>query len=710
MDLNLSIPDKIIPKFIAKRFAKTTSKKSIQELIQRIAGYSSSGGVPYERYIWMHNMHVWVYRCTNVISSAGVRAEPKQYREYYHNRILKREELPNEHPAVQILVNPNPNETGEDIREQIWISLCLTGMFFLAIEEEINRMQHLRSDRVTIVPDPKEYIGGYIYQVHGSQITWKKENVIFGKYYNPNHDYIGLAPMMPAANSIQSHLKATYWNLGFFDNSAMPLGLLTTQYNFANDKEYLKTIKDEWQELYGGYTKFGSVAVVGGGLDYKPITPTHSEMAFTDLLDKARDEIFGAFGVPKIFANAKEAENYSNLKEYEKMLWRHTMIPKLIKLQGWFNKYLNPRYAEKGERIITLFDLTQVEALREDIHKEADASRILVLSGQRTINEARDKRGETPLIGGDVTLIPMSFIPLENAGDVLNPKEPKVIPPSKRLKASKDGQEFDSILKTSETRFNHWMITKDIVLNNERLMIRGLSALFTDWHEHVQRELDRLKIAKGVDTKDVPRFDVESVMWDVESAKDMLDRLGSPIFEDTMNKGGTRVMATIGVEVAFDLTDPRVMEILSQRTQRFVEHIAESNWDAMKASLQEGLNNSETMRELSERVTADMGRSITNAPTIARTETLPCYHEGQMEGMRQSGVVERKEWMSAFTDTSRDGHMDADSQKTDLDGFFVVSDDEGNTDYLQYPGDPSGTASNIINCLCDVLPVIEIEE
>ena len=124
----------------------------------------------------------------------------------------------------------------------------------------------------------------------------------------------------------------------------------------------------------------------------------------------------------------------------------------------------------------------------------------------------------------------------------------------------------------------------------------------------------------------------------------------------------------------------------------------------MKASLSEGIHNGENSRQLAERVRETMGHEINNAPTVARTEINPAYQSGNLEGMRQSGVVKKKEWLSAFTANSRDEHVSADGQKVGLDDYFIVDGEP-----LQYPGDPSGSASNIIGCLCDTLPVLEGE-
>ena len=660
----------------------------------------------YRQMVWMHNLHVWVYRCTQVITSAGKRIQPYQERIYVKGGIQKKERLPFDHKAVTILKNPNPWDTTSDLLEKIWVSLCLTGMFFLYYDKRKHELWHLRSDRMRIIPSKTNYIKQFEYKVNNKVTVYTPDTIIYGRYYHADDDLYGLSPMQAAANSINSYLRAQKWNLNFFDNAAMPLGILRTDARLNQDE--IDLLKKEWQKLYGGYKKWGSTAVMSGGIEYKPINPTHKDMAFKELLAIARDETASAYGIPSIFLNSEKEANYANLREYLRMFWRDTMISRVHSLEDWFDKFLNQRFASKGEWIHTNFDLTQVEALREDIQKEAEASRILVLSGQRSPDEAREKRGEPPLADGSGTepLVPMSFIKISQVGEALGGS----VPPTGKIplgkSKDKDFYAIKSILTTKEQRFNHWLETKDIIVSNQLKLRRLLIAIFNDWENHVINALKRKKAVKKKDTKGPYDYDftVEDVLFDLEGGKDVLGKAGMPIFEDSMEKGGKRALATIGTGTSFDITNPRAQDILNGRNQRFKTHIAEQYWFNMKDSLTEGMQTGETIKQLTERVEHEMGKAVNNAQTIARTEVLPSYHEGQMEGMEQSGVVEKKEWMSAFADNSRDEHLGADGQIVTLDGYFEVGGE-----YLRYPGDPSGSASNIINCLCDMLPVLEGE-
>jgi hypothetical protein len=87
---------------------------------------------------------------------------------------------------------------------------------------------------------------------------------------------------------------------------------------------------------------------------------------------------------------------------------------------------------------------------------------------------------------------------------------------------------------------------------------------------------------------------------------------------------------------------------------------------------------------------------------IVRTEVNRAASYGNLEGAKSLGVEMNKVWISAFAENSRQAHMDADGQAVDLDEPFMIWNEPLQYDEpLQYPGDPSGSKENTINCLCD---------
>lgn len=93
------------------------------------------------------------------------------------------------------------------------------------------------------------------------------------------------------------------------------------------------------------------------------------------------------------------------------------------------------------------------------------------------------------------------------------------------------------------------------------------------------------------------------------------------------------------------------------------------------------------------------------ATMIARTETISASNFGSILGARATGLELNKIWIATRDDRTRGldpkdeyDHISMDTKPAiPLDEAFDVSGEA-----LQYPGDPAGSAGNVINCRCAV--------
>jgi uncharacterized protein with gpF-like domain len=113
-----------------------------------------------------------------------------------------------------------------------------------------------------------------------------------------------------------------------------------------------------------------------------------------------------------------------------------------------------------------------------------------------------------------------------------------------------------------------------------------------------------------------------------------------------------------------------------------------------------GQTNAETAKDLLD-ICDDVydNMSASRAILIARNETACSVNFGNHTTLASEGV-ERKEWMATLDDRTRDDHADADGQVVGIDEPFDVGGES-----LMYPGDPSGSADEVIQCRCSELPV-----
>lgn len=124
----------------------------------------------------------------------------------------------------------------------------------------------------------------------------------------------------------------------------------------------------------------------------------------------------------------------------------------------------------------------------------------------------------------------------------------------------------------------------------------------------------------------------------------------------------------------------------------------------IEESFTEGLGQEETARAIRKKVGGEY--SQWKAARIARTETAAAANMGTHEAAKSTDVDTVKEWVSVDDPRTRPSHAAADGQIRGMDEPFSVGDYQ-----LQFPGDPSGPAGQVINCRCVVLyhPVLNGE-
>lgn len=90
------------------------------------------------------------------------------------------------------------------------------------------------------------------------------------------------------------------------------------------------------------------------------------------------------------------------------------------------------------------------------------------------------------------------------------------------------------------------------------------------------------------------------------------------------------------------------------------------------------------------------------ATVVARTESVGAVNAASMaaaaESSRTEGRPYDKEWLATVDDRTRPSHRAADGQRVPLTAPFDVGASQ-----LQFPGDPTGPAEEVIQCRCTLL-------
>lgn len=120
--------------------------------------------------------------------------------------------------------------------------------------------------------------------------------------------------------------------------------------------------------------------------------------------------------------------------------------------------------------------------------------------------------------------------------------------------------------------------------------------------------------------------------------------------------------------------------------------------DIVENGVSEGLSEKDIAKQIK---AVAPNKSASRAQTIARTETHRAANATGLETAKQVGVEMMKVWVPSGGGRTRDSHRRAGDDYSDgipIDDVFIVGGER-----LRYPGDPSGSAEETINCRCALL-------
>ena len=117
---------------------------------------------------------------------------------------------------------------------------------------------------------------------------------------------------------------------------------------------------------------------------------------------------------------------------------------------------------------------------------------------------------------------------------------------------------------------------------------------------------------------------------------------------------------------------------------------------AIQLKLQENATIVELQKAIFEIVNRSQQFYKWQALRIARTETTFASGYAAMRAASQYNFEVTKQWIAATDDRTRRDHRIENGQIVDLNDPFIMADGT----QMQYPGDPKGTAAQVINCRC----------
>jgi len=592
----------------------------------------------------------------------------------------------------------------------------------------------------------------------GRRATFTPDEVYQWKNFNPYDRFHGLGPVKASELNINYSFAADLYSSNALANAAEPGAILTTTGKL--DEDQIRLIRSQFEARHKGAAQAKRTAVLTGGMDIKTIAMKLTDMQVAKITEMSDKKICSSFGVPPGVAGLITDAQYSHGPAMKDFIF-NTVLPlatlfadeitagilskfptsKLLggnfpavelkdaKLySGPRNRSLSKNIYYRNARqkavavrkkIIAWFDAGQHPVIQE--HQRETAEKVLKFTEAgvplNDIIETHDLPYEQTDWGKEWWIgmgqVPARFALEAGLEGITGPSLPEG-QPSGEEQVTPDFHKFASDIadliksekatKADEAQrlriWRNWVVSwagieREYKEAMRKFFVRQQRILI----DKLKKALSELKAQKAE-----PEQIVTRVVFDLKVENSKIKVINQVFFEKAGELGIRQSLSEIlGLSgEALDEAAQQAKRIAWVKGKLVISThkitgINRTTQNIIARQLRQGLESGEGLNELTARIKTTLGSNRARALSIARTQTAGAVGTGRHAGMSQAGV-ELKAWLTSGDTEVRDSHVSAGMKYAE--GIPLEQPFEVSGELLMYPGDPAGSAANIINCRC----------
>jgi HK97 family phage portal protein len=541
-------------------------------------------------------------------------------------------------------------------------------------------------------------ISGYLYEKNGDRIPLELDEVAYWFITNPKVPFRGMGPMQAAGWFIRSSRYVTTYVNNFLENNAIPAGVIVAK-DQVDDADW-KLFKELWAAKHGGIDNAGKTGFVRGDLSFVKTGMSLGEVDFEAVKQSSRDDIMAMFGVSKPIMGIYDDINRAAAVTARQLFAITITSPALKRITRKLSKKVAMWYGPQ-------FQVGSTNPIPED----EDAKLQVYDKGVGrwfTVNEAREAYGQEPIAGGDVidTALKATSDQVKMVGG--KPKKTFKVKISTKNNAAQFSYEMKESFRSR---------TEGLQVKYEKKFVETTNPLLKDQKKRV---IEQIKPKKVIDAR-----------FDTQQEAELMTEATIPLFISLAQEQGQLAAQFVGnKETEFVLSpvmEKYIHDSVAKAAKSFTEDTQSKIADAVATGLREGESIHTIARSIDdiyrEVITQSGGDGIgggrpstgTDEPIdgwraerLARTEVIKSSNEITEAAYRQSGVVDKKEWLA--NPGACEFCQALDGSIIGLGGTFVnegssLDGADGGTrlnDYEDVDHPPVHPA-----CRCTLIPVIE---
>lgn len=615
---------------------------------------------------------------------------------------------------VYKLFNPPWGEaikTEPDLREGVVVFGTIKGDSFIVPDEYVDgiplNLKLMPGDLVFNEKDNKTGVKRW-YTGSGDNKQYFEPGQIFQFKYMVNDKDItrGMSPLDAARRTIEQNVYADAINASIMKTGDLPSAIV--EYPEGN---LTKEQRDQFQQNFKRYRqsleKGAGIFIVEGGGRYIQTKVSPQDISYLSGKKVSREEICSVLGCPPAKAGIFEYANYANSEAQDRFFYNDTVLPMLNKIKSMYQQILNQFF--KGYSVE--FDLSGITALILNLTEKVKTAREFwnmgvpfnLLSVQLNLGFPSIQGGDVGYING----IPATYYGGKSLTDIANFIESRKLIKVRPLFAMLIPRNGDhEKIDTSDDFFNLYL--NNLESNVYRPFGKKIGNFYQDYFEQLGKITNK-EVREAYDQGTLSAYRFNEERWGLiyeellfptmeqlaavslyyligeNSAKNLLQPYAAYVMKELPDVTLSQFLTPMQIQAMRRTIRDTLNNASLTVTQTYAQQIA----DVVNSGLEEQLS----ITEISHNITLATELRSQNALTNAQTLVTSGYNSSRMEGMT-AYQINYHLWVS-----SRDEHV-RPSHRAEDNGKPIRVGEQFPITRLIHPGDPAGSAGEIINCRC----------
>lgn len=590
------------------------------------------------------------------------------------------------------------------IKDDIWLTQT-TNLPFPETGLSMPQLYVARPDHMKEVEQDGRIIGWEFLDTKGRKHALLPEQVCHLKHWNPYSDWRGLGPYESAACAAEADNFACNFNRNLWRNNGDRGPIVTAEDATIEDSQRKQIVEQLRMKREAGLRGDFKPIFLTGKIDVKDpqIQALDANAVATRLQN--RHEIALAFGVPPSMFDVMASYSIGSASD-RFVLIEETCMPMAEKIADKLQDVAVALLGQDG--IVAYFDWDEHSTMQAVRRERLDSAMKLWAAGMPMEQISEYLRlGINEYEGWDIGYLPFSVTPVgeerdqtllneesdadDDSEDETEDEERSAINGVRKLLSQRNGNGSDFQASRPKKERQLWLSH----MAKRQKIVKAYEVGFTRVLMAARSEtLKRLSEVDASQPKAITGKGIGDMVFDLSKFKRALWLTMRNVNRKALDDAGQQVMDELEIDDPWATPAAEVIEYNRIRENKIVG-AADDIFRDINSTIEDGINKGQSISDISNSVRQQFnGISKGRAKRIAMTETAAAYGRGRESAMEQAGV-EYKQWVTSGLGNVRPAHQEANGQVVAVNETFSVGGEA-----LRHPGDPSGSAGNVINCHC----------